>query len=466
MNEQAVRAIFDGQRHASRHLPAPTLTQRQESLDKLRDLIKTNGPAVAAAISADFGARSVVETELLEIVPALNAIRHARRKLSSWMKPRRRPVDLTFQPASAWVRYEPLGVVGIISPWNYPLLLALSPLVDALSAGNRVMLKPSDLTPAFSVLLKDLIAQRFDAAEVAVVVGDIDTARLFSSLPFDHLLFTGSTAVGRQVMQAAAANLTPVTLELGGKSPAVVCADYPLAKAARSIAFGKFLNAGQTCIAPDYVLVPAAQALTFGELLIAEAKRSYPTVAANADYSGVLLARQRERLTRALDEARSAGATILSHGEPECLAAGKFPLTVVIGAPPDGVLLREEIFGPILPVVPYETLDQALSFIAERERPLALYCFTNDGGSRSKVLDSAVSGGVTLNGTLLHIAQDALPFGGIGPSGTGAYHGRDGFLRLSHARAVYKVGFVNVFERLGPPWGRLANLVTRVFSGR
>jgi coniferyl-aldehyde dehydrogenase len=466
MNEQAVRAIFDGQRHASRHLPAPTLTQRLQSLDKLSDLVKNNGPAVAAAISADFGARSVVETELLEIVPALNAIRHARRKLSSWMKPRRRPVDLTFQPASAWIRYEPLGVVGIISPWNYPLLLALSPLVDAISAGNRVMLKPSDLTPAFSALLKDLIAQRFDAAEVAVVVGDIDTARLFSSLPFDHLLFTGSTAVGRQVMQAAAANLTPVTLELGGKSPAVVCADYPLAKAARSIAFGKFLNAGQTCIAPDYVLVPTAQARTFGELLIAEAKRSYPTVAANADYSGVLLPRQRERLTRALEEARSAGATILSHGEPDCLAVGKFPLTVVIGAPADGVLLREEIFGPILPVVPYETLDEALSFIAERERPLALYCFTNDGASRSKVLDSAVSGGVTLNGTLLHIAQDALPFGGIGPSGTGAYHGHDGFLRLSHARSVYKVGFVNVFERLGPPWGQLASIVTRVFSKR
>jgi coniferyl-aldehyde dehydrogenase len=466
MDEQAVRAIFDGQRHASRHQPAPTLTQRLHSLDKLRDLVKTNGPAIAAAISTDFGARSVVETELLEIVPALNAIRHARGKLSSWMKPRRRPVDLTFQPASAWIRYEPLGVVGIISPWNYPLLLALSPLVDALSAGNRVMLKPSDLTPAFSALLRDLIAQRFDVTEVSVVVGDIETARLFSSLPFDHLLFTGSTAVGRQVMQAAAANLTPVTLELGGKSPAVVCADYPLAKAARSIAFGKFLNAGQTCIAPDYVLVPAAQARIFGDLLVEEAKRSYPTVAANADYSGVLLPRQRERLTRALEEARSAGATILSHGEPGCLAAGKFPLTVVIGAPADGVLLREEIFGPILPVVPYETLDEALSFIAERERPLALYCFTNDGQSRAKVLDSAVSGGVTLNGTLLHLAQDALPFGGIGPSGTGAYHGRDGFLRLSHARAVYKVGFVNVFERLGPPWGRLASLVTQVFTKR
>jgi coniferyl-aldehyde dehydrogenase len=466
MNEQAVREIFDGQRRASRQKTAPTLAQRRQSLDKLRDLVKTNSAAIAAAICADYGARSVVETELLEIVPALNAIRHARRKLSSWMKPRRRPVDLTFQPGRAWIRYEPLGVVGIISPWNYPLMLALSPLVDALSAGNRVMLKPSDLTPAFSALLRDLIAQQFDATEVTVIVGDIDTARQFSSLPFDHLLFTGSTAVGRQVMQAAAANLTPVTLELGGKSPAIVCADYPLAKAARSIAFGKFLNAGQTCIAPDYVLVPAAQAGALGELLMEEVKRSYPTVAANNDYSGVLLARQRERLTRALEEARSAGATIFSHGEPGCLAAGKFPPTVVIGAPADGVLLREEIFGPILPVVPYETLDDALAFIAQRERPLALYCFTNDGQSRSRVLDSAVSGGVTLNGTLLHIAQDALPFGGIGPSGTGAYHGRDGFLRFSHARAVYKVGFINVFERLGPPWGRMASLVTQMFTKR
>jgi coniferyl-aldehyde dehydrogenase len=464
MNDPAARAIFDVQRLASRTRRPPTHDQRLQSLDKLRELVKSNGSAIAQAISADFGMRSAVETELLEIVPTLNAIRHARRKLSSWMKPQRRPVDLTFQPASAWVRFEPLGVIGIISPWNYPLLLTLAPLVDALAAGNRVMLKPSELTPSFSALLRDLIAERFNPDEVSVVIGGVDTARAFSSLPFDHLLFTGSTAVGKQVMLAAAANLTPVTLELGGKSPAIVCADYPLAKAARSIAFGKFLNAGQTCIAPDYVLVPALHAQTFAQLLIEEIKRSYPAVAANADYSGILLARQRERLTRALDEARSAGATVLSHGEPDCLAAGKFPPTVVIGAPPDGVLLREEIFGPILPVVPYETLDDALSFVADRERPLALYCFTHDRESRSRVLDSAVSGGVTLNGTLLHIAQDALPFGGIGPSGTGAYHGRDGFLRFSHARAVYKVGFVNVFERLGPPWGRLASLIAQVLG--
>ncbi|HMH87798.1 MAG TPA: coniferyl aldehyde dehydrogenase [Steroidobacteraceae bacterium] len=466
MNAPAVRAIFDGQRLASRNQTAPTLSQRLQSLDKLRDLVRSHGAAITRAISEDYGVRAVAETELLEIVPTLNAIRHARRKLASWMKPQRRPVELTFQPARAWVRFEPLGVIGIISPWNYPLLLSLAPLVDAIAAGNRVMLKPADLTPNFSSLLRDLIAQRFDAHQVSVVTGDVETARIFSSLPFDHLLFTGSTAVGKQVMQAAAANLTPVTLELGGKSPAIVCADYPLDKAARSIAFGKFLNAGQTCIAPDYVLIPAAQCDAFAQLIMEQVKRSYPTVAANADYSGILLARQRERLTRALDEARLGGAAILSHGEPDCLAAGKFPPTVVIGAPHDGILLREEIFGPILPVVPYESLEDALSFVAARERPLALYCFTNDAQSRAKVLDRALSGGVTLNGTLLHIAQDALPFGGIGPSGTGAYHGRDGFLRLSHARAVYKVGFVNVFERLGPPWGRLATLVTKIFVKR
>jgi coniferyl-aldehyde dehydrogenase len=276
VNAPAVRAIFDAQRLASRNQTAPTLSQRLQSLDKLRDLVRSHGASIARAIAEDYGVRAVAETELLEVVPTLNAIRHARGKLSSWMKPQRRPVELTFQPARAWVRFEPLGVIGIIAPWNYPLLLSLSPLVDAISAGNRVMLKPSDLTPIFSSLLQDLIAQRFDANQVSVVTGDVETARMFSSLPFDHLLFTGSTAVGKQVMLAAAANLTPVTLELGGKSPAIVCADYPLHKAARSIAFGKFLNAGQTCIAPDYVLIPAAQCETFAQLIMEQVKRSYP----------------------------------------------------------------------------------------------------------------------------------------------------------------------------------------------
>src|SRR5271156_2088629 len=264
----AMRDLFRAQRLASRTVPRLTIKQRVKSLNTIRALILENGEAIKKSISNDFGNRSTTETEMLEMIPVLNAIRHARRNLGAWMRPEARPVDLTFQPGRAWIRYEPLGVIGIIAPWNYPLLLSLSPLVDAIAAGNRVMIKPSELTPCFSELLRKLISFHFDSTEVTVVAGGLSIAREFARLPFDHLIFTGSASTGREVMKAAAENLTPVTLELGGKSPAIVCADYSLEKAARSIAFGKFLNAGQTCIAPDYVLVPAAQAGALGELLI------------------------------------------------------------------------------------------------------------------------------------------------------------------------------------------------------
>ena len=451
-----IRSAFERQHAASRSRPAPDLAARRAALMRLRDMLRTESAAIAKAISEDFGRRSLAETELLEMVPTHNAIRHAHRHLALWMRTERRPVDLAFQPARAWIRYEPLGVVGIISPWNYPLLLSLAPLVDALAAGNRALLKPSELTPAFSELLARLIAARFDPAEVHVITGGVEIARAFSSLPFDHLIFTGSTHVGRQVMQAAAANLTPVTLELGGKSPAVVCDDYPLDKAARSLAFGKFVNAGQTCIAPDYVLAPADQCEALADKILAQVKRAYPTLAGNDDYSSLITERHHTRLVQALDEARAAGAIIRSTADGETGMGRKLAPTVVLNTPVDGVLLREEIFGPILPIVGYRTLDEALAFIAERERPLALYAFTHDARSQDRILDGAISGGVTLNGTLLHIAQDDLPFGGVGPSGIGAYHGRDGFRRLSHARSVYKVGAINTFERLGPPWGKLA----------
>ena len=370
-----------------------------------------------------------------------------------------------FRPARSWIRFEPLGVVGIISPWNYPLLLSLVPLADALAAGNRVLLKPSELTPAFSYLLAQLIAARFDPTYVDVLVGDIAAARAFSALPFDHLIFTGSTSVGRQVMQAAAANLTPVTLELGGKSPAIVCADYSLKKAARSLAFGKFVNAGQTCIAPDYVLAPIGQCEALADQILGEVKRAYPTLTNNSDYSSLITERHQARLLAAIEDARAAGADVRTAHEGESLGRKMVPM-VVLNAPPDGALLREEIFGPVLPIVGYQDLDEALAFISERERPLALYLFTNDRDSRVRVLDGATSGGVTLNGTLLHIAQDDLPFGGVGPSGIGAYHGRDGFRRLSHARSIYEVGAFNAFERLGPPWGKLASSAAAFLAWR
>lgn len=460
------RRLFDAQHAASRREPAPTLAERRDSLTLLRKLVLDNEDHFCRVIDEDFGGRSHDETRLLEIVPTLNALRHAKGHLAGWMKPRSRPVDFAFQPAKAWIRFEPLGVIGIIAPWNYPLLLTLAPLIDALAAGNRVMLKPSELTPRFSRLLLNLITEVFPADRVVVVTGGVEEAQAFSALPFDHLLFTGSTAVGRKVMLAAAQNLTPVTLELGGKSPAIVCADYPLEAAARSLAFGKFVNAGQTCIAPDYVLVPVDKASALADAIIEETRRAYPTLATNTDYSAMITPRHANRLRAALDDARASGATVLTHEDAGTVEAGKIGPTVVLDAANDSLLLQDEIFGPVLPIVGYRTLDEALAFVAARDRPLALYCFTKDERVQDRILDSALSGGVTINGTLLHIAQDALPFGGIGPSGMGAYHGEDGFKRFSHARAVHRIGFINVFERLGPPWGPLARRTASILSRR
>jgi coniferyl-aldehyde dehydrogenase len=459
-----MRQVFDRQHVASRGSPMPDVAARRVSLATLYDLVRDNASPFAQAIAEDFGGRAQRETELLEAIPTLNAIRHARKWVKDWMRPEHRAVDWLFQPARAWLRYEPLGVVGILSPWNFPLLLSLVPLANVLSAGNRAMLKPSELTPAFSDLLARLVAQRFDPEQVALVCGGVEVARAFSSLPFDHLLFTGSTATGREVMRAAAENLTPVTLELGGKSPAIIAADFPLNKAARSIAFGKWLNAGQTCVAPDYVLVPADRAAAFAAAVIEAARRGYPSIA-NNDYTSLISERHQARLNAAVEAAAAAGAVIIRHGGDHG-GARKIPPTVVLGAPAGGLLLREEIFGPVLPVVPYERLEDALAFVNARDRPLALYCFTNDKRVRAKVLDGATSGGVTLNGTLLHAGHDGLPFGGIGASGMGSYHGRDGFRRFSHARAVHAIGAINPLERLGPPWGRLAARATRFLLRR
>ena len=335
-------------------------------------------------------------------------------------------------------------------------MLALSPLVDVLAAGNRALIKPSEITPALSALLAERIASRFRPDEVAVVTGDAEVAAAFAALPFDHLVFTGSTATGRKVMQAAAANLTPVTLELGGKSPAIVGDDYPIEAAARSIALGKLVNAGQTCIAPDYILVPRAKLGPLADALMARFGRMYPKIAGNDDYTTIISRRHYDRLTSAVEAARTAGATILRHGDDD-IASRRIAPTLVLDAPSDSLLLTEEIFGPVLPLVAYDTLDEALAFVVARERPLALYAFSHDAAVTSRILAAIPSGGVTLNGTLLHIAQEDLPFGGIGPSGMGAYHGHDGFLRFSHARAVHKIGRFSAFERLGPPWGRLAS---------
>lgn len=461
---QALRTAFDRQHRASRNDAAASAPARQALLDTLRGLLIDERAALGEAISEDFGGRSRTETDILEIVPLVTAIAHARARVARWMRDSPRRVDLSLQPGRAWVRYEPLGVIGVIAPWNYPLFLTLGPAIDALAAGNRVLIKPSEASPAFATVLARLVAERFDADRLTVVLGSVAVSQALSGLPLDHLVFTGSTDVGRHILRAAADHLTPVTLELGGKSPAIVAPDFAIDRAARSIAFGRYLNAGQTCVAPDYALVPAVSARRFADGVLSAAVHRYRTIERNGDYSNIIDARHHRRLTDAIDEARHGGAEILTHPAPAPTGHRIAP-TVVLGAPDDCALMREEIFGPVLPVKPYDTLDAALAFVRARPRPLALYCFANARVMQRKILDGATSGGVTINGTLLHVAQHTLPFGGIGASGMGAYHGHDGFLRFSHARGVHKAGPINMFERIGPPWGAAARLTMRLVAG-
>ena len=447
-----LQQILAAQRSACAAAPLPCAQTRRQWLNALRDVLAGNQQALVEAISADFGNRSADETLLAEIMPSLHGIRYARRHLRGWMKPSRRRVGLAFQPASARVIYQPLGVVGIIVPWNYPLYLAIGPLVGALAAGNRVMLKMSESTPATGALLQRLLAQVFPEDQVAVVLGDVEVGKAFARLPFDHLLFTGATHIGRDVMHAAADNLTPVTLELGGKSPAIVSATVPLADAAERIAFGKTLNAGQTCVAPDYVLVPRARLKGFVDAYREAVQRLYPSLADNPDYTAIINARQLTRLQDYLDDARAKGAQVV----PLFTEAQqrRMPYCLLLEVNEHMRVMHEEIFGPLLPIIPYDELDEALAYVNARPRPLALYYFGYDRPEQQQVLDSTHSGGVCLNDTLLHVAQDDLPFGGIGPSGMGHYHGREGFLTFSKAKSVFAKQRFNAARLVYPPYGK------------
>lgn len=443
---------------------APTLTQRRADLLKLKSAILARQPEIEAALRQDFGHRSTHETAAMEILPIIQGINYQRRKLRRWMRPQRRHVPMTFQPARAWVEYQPLGVVGIMSPWNYPVSLALMPLATALAAGNRAMIKPSEFTPASSALLVDLVAQTFAPEQVAVVTGDDAVGRDFASLPFDHLFFTGSTPVGRAVMRAASEHLVPVTLELGGKSPVVVEPGHPLAHAAAAIAYGKLANAGQTCIAPDYVLVHQNALGEFVREYDQAVRSLYPAGPKSADCTSVINERHFQRLHALLDDARSQGARVHEVGVNPADAAARphhIAPTVVLGATDQMRVMQEEIFGPVLPVIGYRDLDEAIAFVNARARPLALYYFGGHGASIRKVLASTTSGNVTVNNTLMHYAQEDLPFGGVGPSGIGAYHGIEGFKALSHAKGVYQQGKWNLSGLLRPPFGSMATLILK-----
>jgi acyl-CoA reductase-like NAD-dependent aldehyde dehydrogenase len=470
-NSDSLTARFARLQRAARSDPNPGRADRDRRLAALDRLLRDNAGPLAEAVSRDFGHRSPSETRLLELFPGYEAIRYARRHLQRWMRPQRRHVALWFQPGRAEVRYQPLGAVGIIVPWNYPLYLAVGPLVAALAAGNRALVKMSEFTPATAKLFAELIGKYFAADEVSVVEGDASVAQAFSQLPFDHLLFTGSTPVGRHVMRAAAENLTPVTLELGGKSPAIIGPDALSAggfdKAVERIIVGKCLNAGQTCIAPDYVLLPAGQEQAFVETARRVVAACYPALGSTPDYTHVVNERHYARLCGYVDDAKAQGAEVLelAPGVVPDAAAQRLPPLVLLKVNDGMRVMQDEIFGPLLPVVSYENLDQAIAFVNARPRPLALYYFDNNRSRIERVLNETVAGGVTINDTLMHIAQDDLPFGGVGPSGMGCYHGFEGFETFSAKKAVFHQSRLSGIGLFKPPYGarfeRLIRLLLR-----
>ncbi len=461
-----MRRLFAEQQAAFRTAPMPDAGRRREHLKRLKEALIANRERLAAAAAADFGSRASGDT-LLEILATVHHANYCRKRVRRWMKPSRRKAGLLMASTTARVYYQPLGVVGIIVPWNYPIALSLGPLVFALAAGNRVMIKMSEATPRTAELVRHMLAEVFDERHVAVVEGEAEVAQEFTRLPFDHLLFTGGTEIGRRVMREAAANLTPVTLELGGKSPTLISDDVALDMAAERIAFGKMANAGQTCVAPDYVLCPRARVDDFVDALAASVTRMYPGMLRNRDYTSVINARHHERLRAYLADARAKGGQVreINPGGHDTEAGSrKLPLYVVTHVSTDMRLMQEEIFGPILPIVPYDHLQEAIDFINSRPRPLALNIFDRNTARREQVLAQTHSGGVCINDAVSHFIAEELPFGGIGESGIGHYHGHEGFLTFSHQKAVFSRPRLNTARVLYPPYGRwIQKLVHAIF---
>ena len=433
--------------------PYPSRDTRAARLDAVIDMVEKYEERIIDAISADFGNRARIETLSAEIIITIGAARAAKRDLGKWMRTRHVATPLHLKPGKSRIEPQPLGIVGIVSPWNYPLQLALSPAIAALAAGDRVMIKPSELTPRTSELLQEMVAASFDDSVMTVVTGGPDVGQAFTSLPFDHLLFTGSTAIGQRVYMAAAKNLTPVTLELGGKSPAIIDDSADLEKAASAIAYGKLYNAGQTCIAPDYVLVSENKVEDCANALAAAARRLFPKIEATDDYTSIISDRHFARLRHLADEARAAGAKVIDVGDAATLAgARKLPFSILINPPRTTDVMKEEIFGPLIIIVGVKDRDAAIDYVNNGDRPLALYWFGDDAAARDDVLARTVAGGVTVNGTLMHVAQENLPFGGVGKSGIGAYHGEKGFETFSHMKPVFYQSRFSGGGALHPPY--------------
>jgi coniferyl-aldehyde dehydrogenase len=440
----AMQGILDRQKAAHLRDGAPTAEQRIDRIDRCIGLLVDHSKAIEDALNEDFGNRSREATPLTDIAGSIGPLKHARDNLRKWMKGEKRktsPAILGLFGAKAEVVFQPKGVVGVISPWNFPVNLTFAPLAGVLAAGNRAMIKPSEFTPATSELMKVMFGKVFSEEEIAVVTGGPDVGQAFSELAFDHMIFTGATSVARHVMRAAATNLVPLTLELGGKSPVIISRCAELAVRAARVMNGKTLNAGQICLAPDYVLTPEETVGEFVTQAKAAVTRMFPTIKDNPDYTAVVAQRHYDRIMGYIDDARSKGAEIIEiKPDGEDLTQQehrKIAPTLILNPTDDMKVMQEEIFGPVLPVKTYKTLDEATGYINAHDRPLGLYWFGTDEAEKTRVLETTTSGGVTVNDVIMHVAQEELPFGGVGPSGMGSYHGHDGFKEFSHRKAIY-----------------------------
>lgn len=451
-----IQTTFELQRAAFRAHPMPSAEERVNQIKRLKPALIRHQDKFAEAVNKDFGSRCTTETKFVELASLIESIKYAVHNTAKWMRPERRKVAMNLKPAKAKVIYQPVGVVGIIVPWNYPFFLAIGPLITALAAGNRVMLKMSEFTPHSAQALKNMLAELYSEDQVAVYCGEADVSVAFSKLPFDHLLFTGSTAVGKHIMAAAAENLTPVTLELGGKSPLLIHESFPMQDAAERLSWGKCINAGQTCVAPDYALVHRSKIDELQRELEKVVTTWYPNARDNDDFTAVVNERQLERLKGYLKDAEEKGARVvpINPEGADFEGSGKLPITLVFDTTPDMKIEQEEIFGPLLIVKPYDMLEEAVQYINDRPRPLALYYFDYDHGRVEYVLNNTHSGGVTVNDTLTHVVVEDIPFGGIGPSGMGQYHGPEGFKTFSKAKGIVIKSKINATKFLYPPWNR------------
>jgi coniferyl-aldehyde dehydrogenase len=455
-----MKKILSNQKALFINEPNIAWLKRKENLKKLGSIIKDHESDFINAISKDFGNRASEETIIAEMLVIQGGINHALKHTPKWMRTRKAPTALQFKPAYNRVIPQPLGVIGIMSPWNYPLQLAVMPLIGALGAGNRAMIKPSEYTPLFSKLLKKVLGKVFSEDEVYVALGGVDVATCFSSLHFDHLIFTGSTNVGRIVAKSAAANLVPCTLELGGKSPAIIDESANLKTAVARLTNAKLLNAGQTCVAPDYLLMPKSQVSDFASAMISQAETFYPEFAGNKDYTSIIADSHYARLQNLLEDAENKGAKIRVAGNDDKQQLAKerrIPLTIVTETTPDMKIMQEEIFGPLLPILESESLNESLEYISKRDRPLALYWFGKNKNKLNRVLKESISGGVTINDATWHVIQEDIPFGGVGPSGMGAYHGEVGFRTFSHMKGVFFQSKFSQGSKLHPPYGPMAS---------